>query len=91
MARIYVEQMGGWWSFSPDEFRALLDHHEDKHWNLDAFGRRLARRPACIHKHEAPDGAYYTVVEGNHLLFRTPCDWDAWQVQDAREQLELLN
>lgn len=93
MARIYVEQFGGWWSFSPDEFEAFLNNegwHTDDGWDLDDFGRRLKRRPSVVAKRNYPDSVEYWCASNKHRFYRAPMDWgDRKRLQVKREVAEF--
>lgn len=70
--RVYIEQYGGWWSLSWEEWMGLVDWAiEDGGFSLEGY-RELRSRPGCVRGSQQMG---HWVHSGDHLCFN-PLDWE---------------
>ena len=93
MARVYVAQYGGWWSFSKEEALRWLDdvltkENDCKDWQIE--GKELKGQPSCVRTYKDDNGRYYWAVEGSVIL-RMPADWELSDIKTARLEVEEMS
>jgi hypothetical protein len=86
---VYVEQFGGWWKFTPDQWRALLLEGIETGGHVIQT-KELAARPRKIHKfqHEGGRASYYCGDE--NVLIYSALDWEEAAYRAALEKLDNL-
>jgi hypothetical protein len=75
--RIFIEQYGFFWSFTPEQFlkMALIFIKTDKPFNYDDYGKRRARPPyKHICRYRSEGGNWFASSPGTILY--SPLDWD---------------
>jgi hypothetical protein len=88
---IYVEQYGGWWKLSPDQWRELCERGAAGNGHMLPDKASLRRRSPLVGETNYNDGmgkkTYYPLR--TYVLVYSPLDWESEDYQDALQELEL--
>lgn len=84
---VYVEQFGGWWRLTTDEWRAVLEKGSaSQGYDLSQY-RELAGRPSCIRTGMTASDLW---IDHPRHLFYQPLDWQPEQHEDALRKLNEI-
>ena len=92
MRRVYVENMGSFWSLSQSDWLELCHHCangnsydlDDPRWRTN----RLSRAPRGIGRFRSRDGELSQWTQtANDVIFRQPLDWEKDDFQNEIENL----
>lgn len=96
--RIYVNQFGYWWSFTPDNWEKMLTDMLNKVVNFDDYGKELKSVPyynLIVYRAENTEGyvksAYYSSDENKVKVYSMVCDWDHETIKYTLQELKEWN
>lgn len=88
--KIYAEQWGIFWRFTPVNFRCLLTEAINSgSYNLDEFGNQLKGIPKSVKRYSNERVGYTSYDPNTYLFHMTDTDKDDWR--EIRRQIIKLD